>query len=112
MSVRFDRTITFAIPTGAVAGDQPWRCGADYFTTSQHLACGCPACLHERGAVIIFNAEDYDKLQEGEKALPRCRILVVSIETAKMVPHLIVPGYEAYHRFQSQFGPPEEKSGD
>lgn len=89
---RGEAALTLSVPTGAVLGNQPWRCSADYWQRKSGMCCACPGCMADRGLTLVWNAEDMGK----EIALALRRFQPASLKTAMLAPHLICPGYKEY----------------
>ncbi len=68
-----------------------YSCAKEWTETRKGFACGCPRCLRKLGLSLTFHHEDWNESGDCQE---HWRKLIVSVKTANLVTHLIVPGYE------------------
>lgn len=95
--------LTFIIPTQDPRKPRLCLHETAELSLGPNTDCGCPQCLSKRGLTLIYNADDIERFHkwiektgeaETQKVLQMCRIKIVSIDVAKLCPHLWVEGYE------------------
>lgn len=84
-----EHNLMFILPKFVSA--QGFFCAKGWTEKKIGFACGCPRCLRKHGLVLIFHTEDWNESGDCQE---HWRKLIVSVKTANLVRHLIIPGYE------------------
>lgn len=67
-----------------------FSCAREWTEDKRSFQCGCPRCLERQGLTLVYHVEDWRESGDGKETW---RKRVASIRTARLAPHLVVPGY-------------------